>query len=120
MYGVIFLWRVKPEKLAEHEEVMKQTLHIERLRCPEVLLNLTFGPAADGTCVEVQIYSDEAASRAFPERVKREDEELQWLWARYGDLCDPNGWQTIRFEQMSFLDESFVRKGANIGFVERE
>lgn len=119
MYGVIFLWRVKPDKLAEHEEVMKQTLEAERTRCPEVLLNLTMGPAADGTCAEVQIYADEASGRSFPERVKREDEELDRLWSRFGDLCDADGWKTFRFETMSFLSESFIRGLAGLGHVEK-
>lgn len=117
MYGVIFLWRVKPEKHAEHEEVVKGTVAAERLRCPEVLLNMTFGPAADGTCAEIQVYSDEATSKSFPERVKREDAELRRLWSRYGDVCDPDGWKTIRFERMDFLNESFVRALAGVGFV---
>src|SRR5215471_17163675 len=95
MYGVIFLWRVRPEKRAEHAEVMKQTLDAERTRCPEVLLNLTFGGAADGTCAEIQVYADEATSRRFPERGKREDAALDDLWSRYGDLCVPDVWQTI-------------------------
>jgi hypothetical protein len=37
VYGVIFFWRVKPDKLAEHEAVLKEVLRIERERCPEVL-----------------------------------------------------------------------------------
>jgi hypothetical protein len=114
VYGVIFLWRMKPDKLAEHDEVVRGTLRGERERCPEVLLNLTFGPAVDGTCAEIQVYADEAASQAFPERVKREDAELSRLWERYGDLCDPDGWKTIRFENLDFLDESFVRAAAGI------
>ena len=117
MHGVIFLWRVKPDKLAEHDEVMEETLRAERLRCPEVLLNLTFGPAKDGTCAEIQVYADESSSRSFPERVKREDAELQRLWARFGDLCDPEGWKTVRFENMDFLGNSFVRAAAGVGFV---
>jgi hypothetical protein len=115
MFGVIFLWRVKPDKRPPHDEVVRGTLRAERERCPEVLLNLTFGPAADGTCAEIQVYADEAASQEFPERVKREDAELSRLWARYGDLCDPDGWKTIRFENLDFLDESFVRAAAGIG-----
>jgi hypothetical protein len=114
MYGVIFLWRVKPDRLAEHAEVMRATLVAERERCPEVLLNLTFGPAADGICAEIQVYADEASSRSFPERVKQEDAALNRLWARYGDLCEPDGWKTFRFENLAFLDESFVR--ALVGF----
>jgi hypothetical protein len=114
MYGVIFLWRVKPDKLAEHDVVMKATLVAERERAPEVLLNLTMGPSADGTCAEVQVYADEASSRSFPERAKREDAELSRLWDRFGDLCDPNGWQTFRFENMDFLGESFVRGAAGL------
>jgi hypothetical protein len=118
VYGVIFLWRVKPDKLAEHAEVMKATLAAERHRCPEVLLNITFGPAEDGTCAEIQIYANEAVSQSFPERVKREDEALQRLWSRYGDLCDPDGWKTIRFERMDFLGDSFVRRAAMVGYIE--
>ena len=82
MHGVIFFWRVRPDKLAEHEAVLAEVLRIERERCPEVLLNLTYGPAADGTCAEIQVYPDEATSKAFPERVTREDPELQALWAQ--------------------------------------
>jgi hypothetical protein len=114
MYGVIFLWRMKPERVEEHAAVMRATLVAERERCPEVLVNLTFGPADDGTCAEIQVYRDEASSRSFPERVKREDAELDRLWARYGDLCDPDGWKTIRFENLAFLDESFVRAAVGL------
>jgi len=117
MYGVIFLWRVKPDKLVEHQSVVKATLYAERTRCPEVLLNLTFGPANDGTCAEIQIYADETTSRAFSERVKREDSELQKLWSRYRDICDPDGWKTLRFDNIDFLNESFVRAAAGVGFV---
>src|SRR5438105_13727559 len=53
VFGIIFLWRVLPEKRAEHAEVMQAVLQAERERCPEVLANLTFGPADDGTCGEV-------------------------------------------------------------------
>jgi hypothetical protein len=114
MYGVIYLWRVKPHKLPEHDAVMKRVLRIERERCPEVLLNLTYGPAADGTCAEIQVYPDEATSRAFPERVKREDPELQGLWAQFDDLTDPEGATSFRFEGMDFLDQSFVRRAAGL------
>jgi hypothetical protein len=117
MFGVIFLWQVKPECLDEHAEIVHETLRAERERCPEVLLNLTFGPAADGTCAEIQIYADETASRAFPERIKREDAELSRLWSRYNDVCDPDGWKTIRFEDLAFLDESFIRKAAGLPTV---
>src|SRR4051812_8414324 len=84
-------------------------------RSPEVLLNLVFGPAADGTCAEVQVYADEEAQRAFGDRVKREDEELARLWSRYQDLCDPDGWRTLRFERLDFLGESFMRAAALVG-----
>jgi hypothetical protein len=119
MFGVIYFWRVRPEKLAEHGEVMRAVLEAERERCPEVLLNLTFGPAADGTCAEIQVYADEAASRAFPERVKREDAALQALWARFGDLCEPDGWRTNRFESLDFLVGSFIRAAAGVGQIEQ-
>lgn len=115
MFGVIFFWKVLPDKRAEHAAIVQGTLRAERLRAPEVLLNLTFGPAADGSCAEVQVYADEAASRSFPERVKREDAELQRLWDRYRDVCDPDAWRTVRFERMDFLDDSFVRAAAGIG-----
>jgi hypothetical protein len=114
MYGVIYLWRVRPEKLAEHDAVMKEVLRIERERCPEVLLNLTYGPAKDGTCAEIQVYADEAASKAFPARVEREDPELQALWARFSDLTDPAGAGSIAFQGMDFLGLSFVRDAAGL------
>jgi hypothetical protein len=114
VYGVIFFWRVKPDKLAEHEAVLKEVLRIERERCPEVLLNVTYGPAADGTCAEIQVYADEASSKAFPARVKREDPELQALWARWPELTDPDGSRSVRFEAMGFLGQSFVRDGAGL------
>lgn len=114
MYGVIFVWRVRSDKLAEHYEVMKATLVAERERAPEVLLNLTLGPAADGTCAEVQVYADEATSLSFPERVKRVDEELQRLWSRFGDLCESDGWKTLRFDNMDFLSESFARAAVGL------
>jgi hypothetical protein len=117
MYGVIFLWKVRPDKLAEHRAIVVETLRAERTRCPDVLLNLTFGPAADGTCAEVQVYADEATSQSFPERVKREDEALRLLWDRYGEVCEPDGWRTIRFADMDFLDESFVRAAAGLGYL---
>jgi hypothetical protein len=72
------------------------------------------GPAADGTCAEVQLYRDEASSRAFPDRVKREDEPLRALWDRYQTVCDTDGWRTIRFEGMEFMAESFVRAAAGL------
>ena len=109
MYGVIFFWRVKPDKLVEHEAVLKEVLRIERERCPEVLLNLTYGPAADGTCAEIQVYPDEATSKTFPERVKRDDPELQALWTRWPELTDPAGSRSVRFEGMDFLGQSFAR-----------
>jgi hypothetical protein len=114
VYGVIYLWHVKPDKLAAHEAVLAEVLRIERERCPEVLLNLTYGPAADGTCAEIQVYADEASSKAFPERVKREDPELQALWARWPELTDPAGSRSLRFEDMAFLGQSFVRDGAGL------
>lgn len=117
MYGVIFLWRVRPEKRAEHDAIVRATLQAERDRCPEVLLNLTMGPAAGGTCAEVQVYADEQSSVDFPRRVEREDAELRRLWSLYGGVCDPDGWQTIRFEGMDFLRESFVRAGAGVACV---
>ena len=88
---------------------MRANLAAERERCPEVLVNITFGPASDGTCAEIQVYADEASSRDFPERIKRDDAELQRLWARYDDLCDPDGWRTERFENLDVLTQSFVR-----------
>jgi hypothetical protein len=112
MYGVIYLWRVKADRLAEHAEVMRATLAVERERAPEVLMNLTFGPAADGTCAEVQLYADAAASEAFGARVEREEAELKRIWSRFGDLCEPDGWRTVRFECMEFLSESFLREPA--------
>lgn len=114
MYGVIFLWRVRPEQRAEHAATMRRVLQAERERAPEVLLNLTFGPAEDGTCAEIQVYADEATQRAFPERVAREDAELQALWERFGELCEPDAWRTIRFESLSFLSESFLREGVGL------
>jgi len=36
MYGVIFFWRVKPDKLAEHDRVFKEVLRIEAERCPDL------------------------------------------------------------------------------------
>jgi hypothetical protein len=114
MYGLIFFWRVKPDKWAEHEAVLREVLRIERERCPEVLLNLTYGPAEDGTCAEIQVYADEATSKAFPQRVKREDPELQALWARWPELTDPAGSRSVRFEGMDFLGQSFVRDRAGL------
>src|SRR5688500_8511090 len=114
MYGVIFFWRVKPDKRAEHEAVLKEVLRIERERCPEVLLNVTHGAAEDGTCAEIQVYADEASSKAFTARVKREDAELQALWARWPELTDPAGSRSFRFEGMDFLTHSFVRDGAGL------
>ena|SRR5687767_12258490 len=114
MFGVIYFWRVKPDKLAEHDGVFKEVLRIERERCPEVLVNLSYGPAADGTCAEVQVYADEATSMAFPARVKREDPELQALWARWPELTDPAGSKSVRFEGMDFLGQSFVNQAAGL------
>lgn len=118
MYGVIYLWRVKPDKLAAHDRVLRATLKAERERHPDVLLNLTMGPSADGTCAEIQVYRDEAANKAFAEQASREDKELERLWAEFSELCDPDAWQTFRFEGMEFLNESFVRASAGLGFVE--
>jgi hypothetical protein len=114
MYGVIYFWRVKPDQRAEHDRVFKEVLRIEAERCPEVLVNLSYGPAADGTCAEIQVYADEATSQAFPARVKREDPELQALWARWPELTDPAGSRSERFEGMDFLGQSFVREAAGL------
>ena len=115
MFGVIFLWKVKADKLAEHDALMKRTLVVERERAPQVLLNLTLGPAADGTCAEVQVYHDLAAHESFVARAPKEDEELKRLWDKYGELAEPDAWKTIRFESMDFLAGSFVRPGVPIG-----
>lgn len=114
MFGVIYLWRVKADKREEHGRVMRETLRAERECCPEVLLNLTLGLSDDGTCAEIQVYADDAAHRAFPERVKSEVTELQRLWSLFGDLCEPDGWRTFRFERTDFLDESFVRDAVSL------
>ena len=112
MYGVIHLWRVKPDKLAEHDAVLKEVLRIEREHCPEVLVNLTYGPAADGTCAEIQVYADEATSNSFLARVKREGSELQALWARWPELTADS--KSVRFEGMHYLGQSFVREAAGL------
>ena len=118
MYGVILFWRVKAGCLAEHDEIMREALGAERERCPELLLNLPFGPSADGTFGAVQIYADEATYLAFPERVRREDARLWELWGRSDALSESTAARTFRFEGMSFLDESFVRADAGVGRVE--
>jgi hypothetical protein len=118
MYGVILFWRVKPGCLAEHGEIMREALRAESERCPELLLNLPFGPSSDGTFGAVQVYADEAAYRAFPERVKREDASLWALWARSDALSEPSAARTYRFEEMGFLDEGIVRAAARFGRIE--
>ena len=117
MFGVIYLWRVKPDKREEHDRVMRDTLRAERERCPEVLLNLTLGLAEDGTCAEIQVYADAEAHRAFPERVASEDAEMRRLWSLFGDLCEPDGWRTFRFERTDFLGESFVREAVSLALA---
>jgi hypothetical protein len=118
MYGVILFWRVKPGCLAEHDEIMREALEAERERCPELLLNLPFGPSADGTFGAVQVYADEATYHAFPERVRREDARLWELWGLSDAISEPTAAQTLRFEEMGFLDEGFVRAPAGVGHVE--
>jgi len=119
MYGVILFWRVKFGCLAEHDEIMREALVAERERCPELLLNLPFGPSADGTFGAVQVYADEAAYRAFPDRVGRYDARLWELWTRSGAISEPSAAQTFHFEGMGFLDEAFVRAAAGVGRFER-
>jgi NAD(P)-dependent dehydrogenase (short-subunit alcohol dehydrogenase family) len=118
MYGIIYLWRVKPHGLAEHGSLMKAILQAERERCPELLLHLAFGPAADGTAAEIQVFSDETASRDHLARVAGEEPELARLRARREELREPDGSQTFPFEGMDGLADSFVRQTASIGFVE--
>ena len=115
MYGVILFWRAKPGTLAEHLEIMREALQAERERCPELLLNLPFGPSADGTFGAAQVFADEAAYRALPERVKREDERLWQLWTRSDEISEPDGSKTYHFEGMDFLDVDFVRLAAALG-----
>src|SRR2546425_680448 len=103
MYGVIHLWRAKPERLAEHGSLRKAILQAERERCPELLLHLTFGPAADGSGAEIQVFADEAASRDHLARVAREEPELARLRARRDEIHQPNGSQTFQFEGMERL-----------------
>jgi hypothetical protein len=109
MFGVIYLWKVLPDKRVEHAEVMKRVLEIECERCPEVLFNLTLGPSADGACAEVQLYADAKSADEFPQRAARQDAELKRLWDALGPLCDPQGWQTIRFEGNEFVNQFFTR-----------
>lgn len=118
MYGVILFWRAKPGTLAEHVEIMGEALQAERERCPELLVNLPFGPSADGTLGAVQIFADEAVYRSFPDRVKREDERLWQLWMRSDELSEASGSKTYRFEVMDLLDGAFVRAAAGLGHVE--
>jgi hypothetical protein len=115
MHGVIFQWRVLPDRRAEHDEIVRQTLAAERERCPEVLLNLMFGPAEDGACAEIQVYADAASHERFAARVARDDAALRALWDRYQAVCDPASWRTLRFDRMDFLAESFVRAAAGVG-----
>src|SRR5438128_276322 len=117
MYGIIYLRRVKPDRLAEHESLMKAILQAERERCPELLLHLAFGPAADGTVAEIQVFADETASRGHLARVAREEPELARLRARREELQEPDGSQTFPFEGLTSLSESFIRQAASIGFV---
>jgi hypothetical protein len=118
MYGVILFWRVKAEKLAEHVEIMREALQAERERCPELLLNLPFGPSADGTFCAVQVYADEAAYRSLPERVQREDSRLWQLWGATGEISDPSGSRTFCFDGMDWLGEALVRVAAGLGHVD--
>ena len=39
---------------------------------------------------------------------------LRALWARFGDLTDPAGSRSFRFEGMDFLGLSFVRDAAGL------
>jgi hypothetical protein len=66
---------------------------------------------------EIQVYSDEASSRECRGRVEAEDEDLQRLWTRYQDICEPDGWRTVRFESLDFQDESFVRGSSEEGYL---
>ncbi len=126
MFGVIHLWRVLPDKVSEHSEVMARILEAERLHAPEVLLCLAFGPSSDGTCAEVQVYADAPAADAFSARVQQGGApglaELARLWEHQARLCDPASFRSIRFEGGSgphpLLGESFVRQAAGVGHVE--
>ena len=118
MFGAIHLWRVKPESREEHEQVMRETLRLERERCPEVLLNLTFGPAEDGTFAEIQIYPDAETEARFAARVAGEVPELQVLWDRHGALAEPGSYQSFRFAGMPLMAHSFLRREAAVGVNE--
>ena len=110
MFGAIHFWRMRPESRQEHEAVMRETLRLERERCPEALMNLAFGPAADGTCAEVQVYPSAEAEAGFASRVARDVPELQALWDRHGALAEPDSYRSFRFEGMPLLAQGFLRR----------
>src|SRR5262245_4312366 len=117
-YGAIHFWRVKADRLEEHAAVMDAILRAERERCPEVLLNLTFGPSESGDFAEVQLYPDRAACEGFGSRVQREAGELQRLWERHGTLVEPEGSRPYYFQANAHLSESFLRGNAQVGGIE--
>jgi inactivated superfamily I helicase len=116
-YGVIYLWMVKAECLQEHMLVMDAIVRVQRENCPEVLMNFTFGPSAQGECAEVQIFPDQAKADNFAGRVQNELPQLQELWERLEPFVEgPTNRHT--FESNPHFAESFLRAAAGIGGIE--
>lgn len=120
MIGVINHWRVLPDCYLQHSNLMSEILRLQRQQCPEVLMNLAFGPSSDGSSAEVQLFASSATYEAFADRVRREVPALQEVWERHTPLCVPNSLHTTFFEGQEFLSDSFVRSSTALGFVEAQ
>ena len=71
-------------------------------------MNLTYGPAADGTCAEIQVYADEATSKTFSSASSARTPSCRRS-GRAGRADRPAGSRSVRFEGMDLLGQSFVR-----------
>jgi hypothetical protein len=118
-YGVIYLWTVKAECLHEHALVMDAIVRAQRESCPEVLMNFTFGPSAQGECAEVQIFPDQVKADNFAGRVQNELPRLQELWECLEPFVEgPTHRHT--FESNPHFAESFLRAESGIGGIEAQ
>lgn len=115
MIGVIHQWSVLPGQHAAHQALMRDILRLQRETCPEVLMNLSFGPSSEGVATEIQFFPSAHAYHAFAARVRREVPALQRAWERHEEVCVPGTLQSVLFEDTDLVAQSFVRSSVAIG-----
>ena len=115
MIAVIHQWRVLSGHEPAHQERMRDILRLQREACPEVLMNLSFGPSAEGVAAEVQFFPSAEAYHAFAARVRREVPILQQVWDRHQEVCVPGSLESVLFEDTELVAQSFVRPSVAIG-----